>query len=52
MRNVQRPNKYLEEIKNLQKVIIREPRLNMSTRKVRDKNFINKVQKIINRDPY
>ncbi|QQP41474.1 Uncharacterized protein FKW44_015865, partial [Caligus rogercresseyi] len=46
-----RLRKSLEDCKDPRKVISRVPRLELSARKVRDMDFVNKVQEIIDEDP-
>ncbi|QQP36625.1 Uncharacterized protein FKW44_021783, partial [Caligus rogercresseyi] len=51
LRSVQRLMKSLEDCKDPRKVNSRAPRPDLSTRKVRDMDFVNKVQEIIDEHP-
>ena len=50
LRTIQRLRKSLEDYKYLHKLISRMPRLDFSTRKVMNKDFLNKVKEMTVKD--
>ena len=50
LRTIQRLRKSLEDYKYLRKLISRMPRLDFSTRKVMNKDFVNKVKEMTVKD--